>query len=172
MSAKFEVTITEKDMYRFNMYHAYHSFQGIFATVIGLLVFAVAIATRGRVPGMYTVLYMVFGLVFLVYLPGSLYLRSKQQIHTSEVLKNALSYQVDEEGIHVSQEAQTATLAWNQIYKIVSTKHNLLIYSSRVNAYVIPRTVIKEEYQTVAALAAEHLESFRLKLDKQHAGRQ
>ncbi len=164
MSTEFDVTITWKDMYRFNLYHAYHGFQGIFATVIGILVLVVAGLTAGKVDTMYTVLYAIFGVVFLVYVPGSLYIRSKQQILLSDVLKQALHYKVDEEGIHVSQNDQTADLLWNQIYKIVSTKSNLLIYSSRVNAYVIPRDVIGAEYETVASLAKDYLEKYRLKL--------
>lgn len=164
MTTEFDVTITSKDMYRFNMYHAYHGFQGIFATVIGILVLIVAGATLGKIETMYTVLYFVFGLIFLIYVPVSLYMRSKQQILSSEVLRQSLHYKVDEEGVHVSQNDQTADLLWNQIYKVVSTKSNLLIYSSRVNAYVIPRNAISKEYETVAQLAAKHLEKYRLKL--------
>lgn len=164
MTAEFDVSITSKDMYRFNMYHAYHGFQGIFATVIGILVLIVAVATAGKIETMYTVLYFIFGLIFLIYVPVSLYMRSKQQILSSEVLRQALHYRVDEEGVHVSQNDQTADLLWNQIYKVVSTKSNLLIYSSRVNAYVIPRKAISDEYETVAQLAGNHLEKYRLKL--------
>lgn len=164
MTTEFDVTITSKDMYRFNMYHAYHGFQGIFATVIGILVLIVAGATFGKIETMYTVLYFVFGLIFLIYVPVSLYMRSKQQILSSEVLRQSLHYKVDEEGVHVSQNDQTADLLWNQIYKVVSTKSNLMIYSSRVNAYVIPRNAISKEYETVAQLAAKHLEKYRLKL--------
>lgn len=164
MTTEFDVTITSKDMYRFNMYHAYHGFQGIFATVIGILVLIVAGATFGKIEAMYTVLYFVFGFIFLLYVPFSLYMRSKQQILSSEVLRQALHYRVDEEGVHVSQNGQTADLLWNQIYKVVSTKSNLLIYSSRVNAYVIPRNAISKEYEIVAQLAGNHLEKYRLKL--------
>lgn len=164
MTTEFDVTITSKDMYRFNMYHAYHGFQGIFATVIGILVLIVAGATFGKIEMMYTVLYFVFGLIFLIYVPVSLYMRSKQQILSSEVLRQSLHYKLDEEGVHVSQNEQTADLLWNQIYKVVFTKSNLLIYSSRVNAYVIPRNAISKEYETVAQLAAKHLEKYRLKL--------
>lgn len=164
MTTEFDVTITSKDMYRFNMYHAYHGFQGIFATVIGILVLIVAGATFGKIETMYTVLYTIFGIIFLVYVPFSLYMRSKRQILASKVLQGVLHYKLDEEGIHVSQNDQTADLPWNQIYKVVSTKSNLLIYSSRVNAYVIPRNIIEKEYEKAAQLASEHLEKYRLKL--------
>ena len=57
----------------------------------------------------------------------------------SEVLRGTLHYEVDEEGLHVSQKEESALLPWKQIYKMVATKHNVLVYSSRINAYVIPR---------------------------------
>ena len=165
MAAEFEITITDKDMYRFNLYHAYHGFQGILATMVGIWVLIMAVVTFGKVSFTYTVLYAVFGAVFLVYVPGSLYLRSKSQIASSDVLKQALRYRIDDAGVHVSQGEQTAGLEWKQIYKIVSTKSNLLIYSSRVNAYVIPREAIKEQYETVVGLAVNHLDRYRLKLN-------
>lgn len=165
MSAEFDVTITDKDMFRFNIYHAYHGFQGIIATLVGLWVLVMAGLTFGRVGVMYTVLYIILGILFLVYVPGNLYLRSKKQISSSDVLKNALHYKIDDAGIHVSQGEQTADLEWKLIYKMVSTKSQLLIYSSRLNAYIIPKEVIGEQYQTILGLAINHLESYRLKMN-------
>lgn len=101
----------------------------------------------------------------MIYVPGSLYLRSKQQMASSEALKRALCYKIDDAGVHVSQGDQTADLEWKQIYKIVSNKNQLLIYSSRVNAYIIPKEAVKEQYQTIVGLAVNHLEGFRLKMN-------
>ena len=168
MSVEFETAITDKDMYRFNLYHAYHGFQGICATLVGVWVMIMAIVTFGKVEIMYTMLYTVFGIVFLVYVPGSLYLRSKQQIRSSKALQQALHYRIDDAGVHVSQGEETADLEWKHIYKMVSTKNQLLIYSNRVNAYVIPREAIGQQYETVVGLAINHLESYRLKLNPFH----
>lgn len=165
MSAEFDVTITGKDMFCFNIYHAYHGFQGIIATLVGIWVLIMAGLTFGRVSILNTILYIIFGILFLVYVPGNLYLRSKKQVSSSDVLKNALHYKIDDAGIHVSQGEQTADLEWNQIYKMVSTKNQLLIYSSRVNAYIIPKEIIREQYQTILGLAINHLEGFRLKMN-------
>lgn len=165
MSVEFDAAITEKDMYRFNLYHAYHGFQGICATLVGIWALIMAAITFGKVEIMYTLLYFVFGIIFLVYVPASLYLRSKKQIQSSEILKHALRYKIDETGIHVSQGEETADLEWKQIYKMVSTKSSLLIYSNRVNAYVIPREAVGEQYEKVVALAVNHMEGYRLKLN-------
>lgn len=46
------------------------------------------------------------------------------------------------------------------VYKLVSTKHNVLIYSSRVNAYIIPREIIGENYSALKELAGKHLKKY------------
>lgn len=165
MSVEFDTNITEKDMYRFNLYHAYHGMQGIMATLVGVWVLITAVITFGKVSTFYTVFYVVLGIVFLIYVPANLYLRSKKQVRSSDVLQQALHFRIDEKGVHVSQGEETGDLTWKQIYKMVSTKNNLLIYSNRINAYVIPRETLGEKYETVVALAINHMEGYRLKLN-------
>lgn len=164
MPMEFDIKITERDMYRFNMHHAYTGFQGIFATVIGIAVLVVAFATFGKVETVYSLLYVLFGIIFLIYTPVSLKLRSKRQILVSPVLKETLHYKLDEKGVHASVGEQTADLPWDMIYKMISTKSNLLIYSSRVNAYVIPLEQLGSQYEAVKELAGQKLENYRLRM--------
>ena len=158
MPLKFDITLTTEDMYRFNMYQTYSGFHGWFSIAFSILIFVVAGVTRGKIEAAYTALYIVFGIVFLVYPPVSLYLRSKRTLAMSEVLRGTLHYEVDAEGLHVSQ------LPWEQIYKMVATKHNVLVYSSRINAYVIPRAQLGESYAALQTQAAAHLPAYRLKM--------
>lgn len=164
MPIKFDITLTSRDMYRFNMYQMYSGFHGWFSVIFSILIFVVAGVTCGEVEIMYTVLYVAFGIIFLLYLPVSLYLRSKHSLASSEVLRNTLHYAVDENGFTVSQGEASAKLPWTQIYKMVATKHNVLVYSNRTNAYVIPREQLEENYQALARLAADKLERYRLKM--------
>lgn len=164
MRIEFDVTLESKDMYRFNMYQMYTGFHGIFSIVIGLALFAAAIGTYGKVTVSYTALYVIFGILFLIYMPVTLWMRSKHSLASSAVLKNTLHYALDEEGVHVSQGEESALLPWNQIYKMISTKSNVLIYSSRTVAYVIPRAQLGDKYEEVAALAKNKLEKYRVKM--------
>ena len=164
MPLKFDITLTAEDMYRFNMYQTYSGFHGWFSIAFSILIFVVAGVTRGKIEAAYTALYIVFGIVFLVYPPVSLYLRSKRTLAMSEVLRGTLHYEVDEEGLHVSQK-ESALLPWEQIYKMVATKHNVLVYSSRINAYVIPRAQLGESYAALQTQAAAHLPAYRLKME-------
>ena len=115
MPLKFDITLTAEDMYRFNMYQTYSGFHGWFSIAFSILIFVVAGVTRGKIEAAYTALYIVFGIVFLVYPPVSLYLRSKRTLAMSEVLRGTLHYEVDEEGLHVSQKEESALLPWEQI---------------------------------------------------------
>ncbi len=164
MDTEVLIQITDKDMYRFNMYHAYTGFQGIFATVIGIAVLAVAAVTWGRVDTAYSVLYAIFGVIFLVYTPLALKMRSKRQMLLSPVLKEPMHYSFDEAGIHVAIGEQQADLEWKMVYRMLSTGRQLLIYSTRVNAYILPMEQLADKYSAVKALAEQKLEPYRCKL--------
>lgn len=166
MNCEFDIKLTVKDMYRFSMYHSYSGIQGITSIVIAVLAFFVAGRTYGSVETMYTVLYVVFGVLFLTYMPVHLYLRAKQQILTSEVFKNPLHFQVTGEKITSSQNGQTADLPWEQIYKVVETKSNILVYSSRINAFVLPKSQLQDAYGPLREIMREKLPGYRLKLKK------
>lgn len=164
MPVEFDITLTSKDMYRFNMYQMYSGFHGWFSVVLSIFVFVVAGVTYGEVTMTKTILYLAFGIIFLIYLPVSLYLRSKHTLAASEVLRGALHYAVDETGFTVSQKEESAQLLWDAVYKMVATKHNVLVYSNRTNAYVIPREQLGENYQALAEIANAKLAKYRVKM--------
>lgn len=165
MPIEFDITLTPKDMYRFNMYQTYSGFHGWFSVIVSIFIFVIAGTTYGDIESTYTILYVVFGIVFLVYPPVSLNIRSKHALASSEVLRNTLHYAVSENGFTVSQGEASAELPWTQIYKMVATKCNVLVYSNRTNAYVIPREQLGEEtYRALAEMANFKLEKYRVKM--------
>ncbi len=164
MQVEFEIRLKPEDLYRFNMYQMYTGIHGWISIVLGIAMFVLTVHTFGTVEMTYTLLYAVFGILFLFYAPVTLKLRSKQSIAASEELSKPLHYVVDADGFKVSQGEASAELAWNQIYKMVATKRNVLVYSSRKNAYVIPREQLGENYQVLSDLAKEKLEKFRVKM--------
>lgn len=166
MPIEFDITLTSKDMYRFNMYQTYSGFHGWFSIIVAICAFIVAGVTYGKVELTYTIIYIVFGIVFLLYLPVTLYVRSGHSLAASRILGKPLHYAVDGEGIGVSQGEESAKLPWEQIYKMVATKHNVLIYSNRINAYVIPREQLGDRYADLAGLAASKLEKYRVKMQQ------
>lgn len=164
MPIEFDVKLEPKDMYRFNMYQNYTGMSGLSSILFAGLLWGMAIYTYGQVPSGRTILYVVVGVIMLIYMPITLRLRAKQSIAVSPVLSGVLHYYIDEDGFTITQGEASGVLAWKQVYKMVSTKHLVLVYSNRVNAYVIPRKQLGEQYIPLAKLATEKLPKFRLKM--------
>ena len=160
--AEFDIKMTIRDMYRFNLYHAYHNSQGILSIVLAIMICVIAVLTWGDLDMAYSVLYLFFAGVLLLYIPVTLRGKSKLQVEKSPVFKQPLHYVIDEQGITTSQGDASATMPWKQVYKLVSTKHAILVYGSRIRANVIPRDQIGEHYAVIFQLAKEHMDGNRM----------
>lgn len=164
MKAELDVQLKTVDMYRYNMYYAYTSFSGYFALIMAGVAFVMACRAWDRTGPVYTALYSALGALFILYIPGTLYLRSRQQVLSSPVLSRSLHYVIDDAGVTTSQGEASSTLAWEQVYRFVVTKHNILVCMNPRNAFIIPRDQAAGQYGAITQLAQAHLEAYRLKL--------
>ena len=103
MNTAFDIKLEAKDLFRFNMYQTYTGLQGWISIILGILAFVMAGITFGHAETMYTILYIGVGILFLVYVPGSLWMRANATIKTNAVLAGTLHYEVSEECIRVTQ---------------------------------------------------------------------
>ena len=54
-----------------------------------------------------------------------------------------------------------------KIYKLVATKHNVLVYNSRITAYVIPRSQLTEEqFKELKKIIYKNLPGFRVTMKR------
>jgi hypothetical protein len=166
MNVTFDVKLQPVDLYRFNIYQTYRGAQGWISIILGILSFVNAVATWGRTELPYTIMYIVVGLMFWFYMPVTLWFRSKATIRTNAVLSGELHYEVSDSGFHVTQGEEQGDLPWDAIYKAVSSKHNILIYTTRINAYIIPIEQLGDKYDAFAELARKNLESYRVRIKK------
>ena len=162
---KFNARINEQDLYRFNLFHTYTSTQGILSVALFVLLIAVWIMRFSVLSPIYRLFYPLVAIIFLVYIPGSLKLRVKNQM-TQEVFQHPLTYELTESGIIVSSPAsqEPAELPWEYIYKVSTWKEYLLIYSNRVNAYIIPKEDIKDVYSPAIDYIKKHVEDYKLQI--------
>lgn len=164
MEVSFDVKLTAKDLFRFNIYQTYTTSQGPISILLAILVFVMAgVSFRGGQTG-YGLLYIVVGVVFLIYIPVTLWTRANQTIRKNAVLSGTLHYHISENGIKVEQDGDSGVLEWKQVYKIVSNKKHVLIYSNRVNAYIVPREQLGEQYGALKELADKMLEKYRVRM--------
>ena len=162
---KFSVKISEQDLYRFNLFHTYRSSQGILSVVLFVLLIAIWIMRFPVLSPIYRLFYPLIAVIFLLYIPMSLKLRVKNQM-MQDVFQHPLTYELIETGIKVSSPAseEPAELPWEYVYKIATWKEYLLIYSNRVNAYIIPKEDMGDAYVPAISYIKNHVEDYKLQI--------
>lgn len=165
MNINLDIKITAKNLFRFNMNQAYKGTQGVLSIVLPLLVFAYAVTSFGDVSIGSTLVYVGLGIVFLVYVPASLWMRSKKVVlDPNNALSKVLHYDFSEEGIHVSVEEESVEFKWENIFQMKTSGDLLLIYTNRINAYILPLEQVGEKYDALSKLAHAKLEKYRIKM--------
>lgn len=136
MKAEFDIKMTTGMMYHFLLYHAYHGFSGIFSIVAGaaLLVYYFAALGNG---GANHWIYALFGALFLVYQPWTLYTQAVRQAKLNPVFKKPLHYVLSEEGMTVTQGEATSEMKWDAVQKVRETSKCILVYTGSRNACIL-----------------------------------
>ena len=165
MKVVLDIKLDAKDLFRFNMQQAYRGMQGILSIILPILVFAYAITTYGQVSLGSTLVYVGLGIVFLVYVPSSLWLRVNKIIKDeNNALSKTLHYEFKKEAIGVSVGEESVEFQWENIFLMKTTGTLLLVYTNRINAYILPLEQIGEQYEALYTMAHERLEKHRIKM--------
>lgn len=165
MKIKFDIRLQAKDLYAFNLYQNYFGgLSGVFSVIIGILFLVMAGNAFQKGQYGYTAIYVLASIAVIGYTPILLRGRARIAIATNESLSSVLHYEIDEKAIHVKQKDEAADLPWGDVYKVVSTRSVVLIYTNRINAYIIPKDQLGEKYYDFRMLAENALPLHRCKL--------
>lgn len=164
MKVTFDVKVSTKDVFGFNMYQTYHSMQGVISVLLPAIIVGVIISNFEDFQMEKALFYLIISGILLLYIPVSLWLRSKAVLKTNESLAKPLHYEFEEERICVSQDDQQAEFKWENIYKMVATRSLVLVYTNRLNAYIIPKEQMEDKYGELVQLAGRMLDKSRMRL--------
>lgn len=157
MEVSFDVKITPGVLYDYLLYHTYTGTTGLLGTIAGALL-VVAYFMAG------SILYLIFGVVVLVYLPWTLFIRSKKQYLANPAFKELLHYTFNEEGMTVSQKDTSEQIAWENLYKAVSTPKSIVLYTSPVNASIFPKKDLGERKAALIEVISTHIPPKKVKI--------
>lgn len=165
MKVVLDIKLDAKDLFRFNMQQAYRGMQGILSIILPILVFAYAVTSFGEVSIGSTLVYVGLGIMFLVYVPISLWLRVNKTVKdANNALSKQLHYEFEEEVIRVSVGEESVEFQWEKIFQMKTSGPLLLVYTNRINAYVLPLTQVGDKYEELSKLAHAKLEKYRIKM--------
>ena len=147
MEVEFDVQMTSADLYDYMLHHTFTSPSGLIGAVAGALMIVAGFAGSGA-------LCTIAGIVILLYLPVALFMRSRQPLH----------YRMNEEGITVSQGEHEECCKWEDMQKAISTMRSIVLYTSAVNATILPKKAMGEKTTAVIGVISTHMPPKKVKI--------
>ncbi len=152
-----DIKIGAGDLYDYMLMHSYNSPAGIMGSALGAVMVLVALSTK------YWLL-LIGGIVLLLYLPWVLFIKSRQQALNNPVFRQPLHYVLDENGITISQGETSTTQVWENMVKAVSTGRSIIVYTSRVNATIFPKSQMGDKKTTVIEVISMYMPPSKVKI--------
>lgn len=161
---QFSVQMTAGEVYKFTMYHMYHGLSGIFGICTSLIAFILLLTSFDSLTEQSKAILILVAMWFVIIDPVILIFRSKSQVKRNKSYQKPLNYQLNQDGITVSQDELEQTMAWDNLMKIVETKTQFLVYSSRVHAFVFPKKAVGESCDAVREMLLQYTEGSNVRL--------
>lgn len=154
---EFDVKINANDLYDYMMMHSYSSFSGILGSCVGAIMIVFAVYMKQWI-------FLIFGIVLILYLPYTYFLKSRQQIVSNPAFKKPLHFVLDETGITVSQGEEQQCQNWEDMVKAISTNRSIIIYTSKINATIFPKKELKDNKDRVIEMISTHMPPSKVKI--------
>ncbi len=153
-SIECEVTVRVRDMRDFLFSHNYSSFSGWFGIIISLAALVMVIVGRTRYGTAEICILIFLALLFTVIRPLQILSQARRQVARQEMFKKPIRYNICKEGIVISQGEEFANVLWSDIRKLKETKKLILIYTSTVMAFILPKSQINNGSAIVERIRA------------------
>lgn len=161
-SFSFAVKPTASQLWRFSVHYANSGFRGIVNLIlVGGSLFLLAGGWRS-LEALQRGLLVFIVLLFVVWQPAMLYLKSLRQ--AKELEKHpALELTFHEEGVEIVREDARGHIAWEDICRIEAVGSMIIVYSDPVHASLISRAIMGDEEEAFRQLIREKLPRTRRK---------
>jgi hypothetical protein len=152
---RFEIQVEAKDLFRFNMYHIYHTFSGVLGMVISIAALVGAVLTYGTVNTTYTVALLLVGCMYTLIHPFSVYSKCKATAK-SKTYAQPFEYVFGEDGFSVTQGDQHVDYKWESIARVKKAGSNIMIYMDKIHAHILPAEKLDGRAQELLTFIGEH----------------
>lgn len=152
-----DIQITTAALYDYFLRHVYTSVSGLLGTVIGILMVTLYFV-RGA-----SILYLIFGIIVVLYLPWSLFLTAKKQA-LQAAFQKPFHYAFYENGVEVSQEDVRQMQRWEDMIKAVSTSKSIILYTGRNAASIFPRKDLGEDAIGLIQIISTHMDPKKVRI--------
>lgn len=152
---KIKVKLGVRDLYHFLLQYNYKSFGGFLGVIISLLSLGYLITTYQKHDLGTNIIFLLIGLLWTVIQPLLLLQKAVQQAAKNEAYKAALEYEFDNNGLKIHQGKDKVEVLWENIVRVKEDKKQILLFTSRIHACILPKEQFLEELQQLKILIQE-----------------
>lgn len=145
MRYEFDFQMDEKTLGDFYKSHNMGGISGFMWPLLGAFALILAVVSPETTPTSYRIIYVVFGLMFIFYIPWDLKRKAKRQVKKNPYYAQPIHYILDEEGITSIQGDSEASVPWEKFTKVKLTKHSMFIYMRNKSACVLSHDVFGKD---------------------------
>lgn len=160
----FSVQMTPMEIYKFTMYHSYHKASGLLGVCLSIAALVMLIVSFNELTDRDKTVLTFVAAWFLILEPVTLFFRARSQVKRNKSYQKPLNYQMSREGITVSQGEAQQTIVWENLMKIVETKSQYLVYSSKIHAFVFPKKALGQECEKAETIILEYTKGTGVRL--------
>lgn len=164
MSVKINVTMTDKRMYDFMLYHTYTHASGLIGALLGVAGLGIGIQCLLQNDVQSALMGFLVATLFLVVNPATMKQRAKAQVERNVMFQKPLEYEFSDEGIIVRQEDQEALTKWEDFEKAVSTGKSIILYVTRLRAFIFPKECMGDQYEAVMKCIHTHMPAKKVRI--------
>ena len=134
---KIVTRLTESDIIRFNFYVYFRKWITriiVFFMILDIfisLIFPEVFHMRSRD-------FPTVPLMFLIFLPGIVYLQAKRSFKSNRRISEQIEYAFSDKNLIVTGESFSTTMTWEKILKVTKTKRWIMIWQNKNIANLIP----------------------------------
>ena len=156
---KINVDMKIKNMYEFLMRHAYVSILGAASLAFSVLSFAYLCVNFSKLTNGQLIMLVIASLLFTVINPVWIFVTAVKQVKLSPTFKETITYEISESGVKVVQGEEELPVEWEEVQKVVETRNNMIIYLSKVRAFVIPREDLGQNREAVIEMIQQGVDA-------------
>lgn len=154
---KCNIYLKTKHLFEFQLYNTYHGFFGIISAAI--IVFSIILLLTGfnEKGTIQKILIFLILLIFLIVIPVLIYRSAITQLKASPIYEKPLEYGINNEGITINTENLNLTSKWNEIKSAIESRHSIILYSTHLGAFILPKSEIGEDIYMLRAIILKNM---------------
>jgi len=133
---KIRFKIKLRDLYEFVIYMNYVSIRGVITFLFCLTLIGGLVFYGDELPKKAIAVVIIFLVLFVLIMPLELFVKTIIQHKRS--FSEEYQYEFKDKGIKISNSEQEQFIDWSYIYKVGRTKNLILVYLSKMRAFILP----------------------------------